>query len=248
MNHRHFRPISITLIIALFFTLLPQPLALHRAMAAPPSAGPPEHSSAPEEVRERIGEIESMRDRNKKYYLNSDDTVTVEVFGNSVHYKNNGRWVDIDNTIIEDEPIPELPLRNKANDFTVRFARNFSSNNALVSVRKDQYNLTIIPLDAASATAQTGSTPASVLYKNIYPEVDLEYKADSDWVKEDIILNSYTGQNTFSFELKTAQLTPVLKDGQVHLLDGEGNEVFTILPPSCTTATRRNPGILTLPW
>jgi len=210
-SHTRFRFISITLIIAILFSLIPFPLAMHRALASVPPGGPQfltEHAAVPEQVRERIGEIESMRERNKKFFLNSDQTITVEIHGNSLHYKNNGRWKNIDNTIIEDEAVQELPLRNKANEFSVRFARNFSGNNPLVSIKKDQHTLTMIPLHAFSTTAEEGSTPSSIIYKNIYPEVDFEYTVDSDWVKEDIILNTYTGQNSFSFELKTAPAHP----------------------------------------
>lgn len=135
-----FRFISITLIIALLFTLLPQPLAIHKALAAPPPAAPPEHADIPEPVRERIGELESMRERNKKFYLNSDDTITAEIHSTSVHYKSSGRWKDIENAIIDDASVPELPLRNKANDYTVRLARNFSGSNPLVSVQKDHHS------------------------------------------------------------------------------------------------------------
>lgn len=231
MNLRHFRFVSIALIIALICSLFPQPLALHRAMAAPAPAHPPTHSSVPAHARERIGEIETKRERNKKYYLNSDETITVEVYGSSIHYKSNGRWADIDNTIVEDESAPELPLRNKANDFTVRFARNFSGNSPLVAVRKGKYTLSITPLDAAKTTSLAGQTPATVVYKDIYPNVDLEYTADSDWLKENIILSTYTSQNTFSFELQTSQLNPILENGQVKLQDSSGSEIFSFPTP-----------------
>jgi len=46
----------------------------------------------------RLGEITGKRERNKKYFLNSDNTITAEIHTTSVHYPANNSWEEIDNT------------------------------------------------------------------------------------------------------------------------------------------------------
>ena len=128
----------------------------------------------------RLGEIKEKRTRNIKFFLNSDMTTTAEVHSNSVHYPLNGRWEEIDNTIIEDMSNPEMPLRNTANDMVVRLARNFSEKNKLISVKKDNHMVSITPLSGSSATAQFTDNSSTVVYKNIYPDIDFEYNVTSD--------------------------------------------------------------------
>jgi YD repeat-containing protein len=124
-----------------------------------------------------------------------------------------------------------LPLRNKANDLSLRFARQFTGNNKLVSLQINNNIVFISPADAATSRAEAGSSAASVMYRNLYPEIDFEYIADNDFLKENIIINKYNGKNSFSFIVQSPQLTPELRDNEIYFLDKDGAEVFVMPAP-----------------
>ena len=48
-----------------------------------------------------IGEIEEQRTLNEKHFLMSDGTITATIFPSNIHYKENGKLVDADNTLEE---------------------------------------------------------------------------------------------------------------------------------------------------
>ncbi|MDR1630581.1 MAG: DNRLRE domain-containing protein [Oscillospiraceae bacterium] len=52
------------------------------------------------ETPELIGEVESLRDENTKHFRNADGTYTAMLYPEPVHYEKEGKWKDIDNTLI----------------------------------------------------------------------------------------------------------------------------------------------------
>lgn len=47
-----------------------------------------------------IGEDTSKRASNIKYFLNEDFSYTAAIYPTAVHYRENGQWKDIDNTLL----------------------------------------------------------------------------------------------------------------------------------------------------
>lgn len=225
--------ISCLLIIGLLFSLLPQTAY---AQSDPLVETTPEYIQEQniepiQRQRFRVSELIEKRERDKKYFLNSDGTTTVEIHSSSIHYLDAGVWRDIDNTIILDESTPEKSLRNKANGMTVRFAPRFTGSNELVSINLAGKSMSITPAKASAAQAESGSSASAVIYRDIYPDIDFEYILGNDIVKENIIVNKYTGQNSFSFIIRTTRLTPKLRGKEVYFLDNDGDEVFFMPAP-----------------
>lgn len=75
---------------------------------------------------ERV-ELVEHRTANSKRFQNPDGTLTEEVYLDNIHYKKNNKWEDIDNTLIPSTN-PEFNYKNKANSFTVEFAKNNNGN------------------------------------------------------------------------------------------------------------------------
>lgn len=141
LNSSWVKGLSILLVVTLLLTMLPENLVAQDFPEHGPPAIDAQFTLKEKQPRTRLGELEEKRDRSKKFFLNSDMTITAEIYPYSIHYDNNGSWEEIDNTIVADESVPELPLRNKANDFIFRLARNFTGSNKLVSVRQGQYSV-----------------------------------------------------------------------------------------------------------
>jgi YD repeat-containing protein len=80
--------------------------------------------------------------------------------------------------------------------------------------------------------ATASKITSEVEFKDIKPNVDLQYKLISNNLKESIIINSNIEVSNFSFNLNTKNLKPILKNNQVSLIDNENNkEIFIINAP-----------------
>jgi hypothetical protein len=70
-------------------------------------------------------EVKSLRTETAKVYENSDGSYTAEVFLEPIYFKQNGQWVDIDNTLIENL---QQERENKSNKFKVKFPEKPKQN------------------------------------------------------------------------------------------------------------------------
>jgi uncharacterized protein YxeA len=89
---------------------------------------------------EIVKEDESKREENIKVYEKEDGTYQADIYEFPVHYKKNGSWIDIDNTLEEIDIDGETYLKNKSNDFCV-YLSNEESNENLISLSKDKYSI-----------------------------------------------------------------------------------------------------------
>ncbi|MBZ9686140.1 DNRLRE domain-containing protein [Clostridium estertheticum] len=88
-----------------------------------------------------LQEVESKREKYVKHFIKEDKTFEAVVYPFAAHYKENGKWMDIDNNIIEgkDDENNDV-LENKSNDFKVEFGKK-SDARKLVSIKKDGYEI-----------------------------------------------------------------------------------------------------------
>jgi len=100
-------------------------------------------SESPSEISEKkiIGEIQEKREANIKHFYLQDGSYQAVVYPYNVHYKENGTWQGIDNTLknSSDENSQEV-LENSKNSFKVKISKNTNSNN-LVKIKKDNYEI-----------------------------------------------------------------------------------------------------------
>lgn len=86
-----------------------------------------------------LGEIVEKRERNIKQFLKDDGTIEAVVYPQAVHYMEDGKWKDIDNTLHEEKEGNENVLVNGQNDFKVKFGKS-SNSNKLVTIKKKNMN------------------------------------------------------------------------------------------------------------
>jgi hypothetical protein len=68
-----------------------------------------------------------------------------------------------------------------------------------------------------------------MLYSNVYDGIDLEYLPSTAGYKENIVINKYTGKNTFDFEVNLKNLVPVpSQNGTILLNDSETGEMISV--------------------
>ena len=95
-------------------------------------------SESSESEPQIIGEDESRRDETTKHFIMSDGSRRAVMYSQPVHYRENGKWIDVDNTLTYNEDSESYI--NKKNSFNVEFKKKFNSEN-LFSIENEGYTL-----------------------------------------------------------------------------------------------------------
>lgn len=153
----------------------------------------------------RIDEIDSLRTENSKTYLKENGMYETEYYNEKVHFKNNGKWEEINNS---------LKLRNE---------RYYNSNNIYnISlpkiIDKDsgieiKYLNKSIKLYLETENSASGKLTETINRNlvNLKDEIKyqinknetIEYSINQTSVKENIILNSYVKNYQYSYYIET---------------------------------------------
>lgn len=170
------------------------------------------------------------RKENAKLFEEPDGTMTFEIYGERQHFLDDGKYVTIDNEVVEMQPAQRASLAssqssgyrymNKANDVHVLFS-DAASLTDMVMVQKGDYTLTLSAQSATGLTAATSSALAKATTKSwlskyqgddstvIYgrdKNISYIYQVQNNGVKEEIVMGQYTGQNVFTFAIKAPGL------------------------------------------
>ena len=149
-------------------------------------------------------------------FLNSDGTRTSYSYGVPVKYTDeNGAVRDKNNTIKDFNN----EYGNLDSDVQLRFPKKL--NAVKISYKNGQVQIKpVTDMTPGHISAEVSGN--TVTYANAFGEdMDLRYASAMNGVKEDIILRSNTGVNSFSFEVKTGGLALKELDGEWCVADGD---------------------------
>lgn len=135
--------ISVILSVLIFFSAFP--------IVSPAEEIPETENENNEPVV--VQELEEERNENTKHFLMSDQTVKAVVYSEPVHYEENGKWLDIDNSLEYEKETSDDDFngyKTKNGDFDVKFAKNANSSK-LITISKDKYSLSWNLLNKAKA-------------------------------------------------------------------------------------------------
>jgi len=222
--------ISLILVISLIFTMFPNQVFANEPASTMPDVVGNTETLVKQELN-IIGEIVDKRDKNVKHYLKDDNTYEAVIYPTAVHYKENGKWKDVDNTLTEQMDMVENQqvLENKDNSYKVKFAKN-SNASKLVKIKKDGYELSwgvenisasvvqvkpkdneeLSKLSANEQKMTLTNISSSIDYKDVFPNVDLNYDILPEQIKENIIIKSKTDNTVFRFKFNLTNLIPEL--------------------------------------
>lgn len=190
-------------------------------------------SAAPEAAAERVDEVTptpageqevvGKRTRTSKTFTtDKPGKLRTKVFSQPVHHRDpQGRWVDIDTTLVE----RDARLATRSAPVHVDFARSANDGN-LATVRfSPRESVTFAMKGAARAAA--AHTDNKLTYAGVLPGVDLKFETTSSGVKEDIVLASPDVPDTYLFPMRLQGLDAVIDpdSGDVVYRNGNGNEV-----------------------
>ncbi|WP_107937855.1 DNRLRE domain-containing protein (plasmid) [Ureibacillus chungkukjangi] len=187
-----------------------------------------------------LKEIPDLRNANSKVFLNEDGSYIAEVYLEQIHYKENNQWIDIDNTLVSSGD--NQSLKNTDNQFEVNFPKKpFQQDETELFTYETKGHEMQIDLVTNDSDTSTTEEPKEIIptvnenqivLKEPLNDVTFEYIVEGSKVKENIILDSYQGKNSFAFDLNVKNLEAKKQtDGSIHFLDQKGNFVFLIERP-----------------
>lgn len=215
----------------------------------------PLSAAAVEKQPEIVSELTEMRDEYEKHFLMSDGTVAAAVYAESVHYRSDGEWKEIDNSLIDGG---ETLHTSGESGFYASFRKD-AYTGALVGISYEDVKLSwtvqvvgkngiVTGLSKDTEAAQVrASDPGAEAYaaKNVTSAVkyskafdtagsiDLRYTVSQHKVEEDVILNRFSDFSAIRFVYYCGDdLTGVLKDdNRISFVDGNGEIKFNIAAP-----------------
>ena len=173
-------------------------------------------------------ELIEKRKPREKHFLREDGTILAEVYDTDIHYLKDGKYEEIDNTLVSENGI----LKNKSNDYKVEFKENFKESlmkmtkkNHYIDFKVRESNIGNIKSYKRKLSKQMKNTT----YNNITDDITVEYQALSDKVKETIVLQN-SNYSELSFELDT-NLILSKENGEIIARDENEKIIFRIEKP-----------------
>ena len=226
------RFLAIFLAIIMFVQLLPPAQAF--AKLTPDNDGPV-FTDIAKPIIDIMGEDNSRREGNIKHFLLDDKSYEAVVYTDPVHYKENGKWQDIDNTITEeaDAAIYETAatgemskaivsaadkkiFTNTKNDFKIKVAKNTTASQ-LVRITKGKFELGWSLAGLSSVTGEKIAKDLSSLNsmserdkKLVLPNLQEDIKFIDALPGTDITYQIQSAKVKENFVLKAKQSGPVV--------------------------------------
>lgn len=200
---------------------------------------------------EKVSLIEQKDNRteNSKTFYTSNGTYATIATTDPICYEDNGKYKDIDNTIIKKDA---NTLTNTDNGYSVELPKVYDSGDNIV-ISKDNVSVSLgiigkgvsskakvnnYKSEKADETSlqnqlynelEISKTESAILYKNVYSNTDIEYQILPNSIKENIIINKApTDKLSYTYSLKTNGATAILNDDNSVSVISNEEEVFVI--------------------
>ncbi len=205
-------------------------------------------SGAGLEIEQPIEEVVSLRTANSKHYKLSDGTYVAYAFSEVIHRENTfGKWQEIDNELFDTND------NYSTKDGYVSFGKDYG-NESVLKINSGNYSISISPLKNSDSSKAVVENPqnnktiktndeteldciiektnktAKIYYKNIIDGIDVEYLLLKNDIKENIIVNKYTGLCSFDCQIDLKGLKPQLDNNTILLLDDTTAELKYVIP------------------
>lgn len=190
-----------------------------------------------------LRELTEKRTASSSTYLNKDGTKTLKYSTKQKNYKKGGKWEKIDNTLkpVEKpqpqpnmlqtltgqlpEPVAPSVFNAKAGDLALAMKPLHEG----VTVTAGNKSFVIKPVNANNSLPEQ-KDQTTVVYKDAWKGIDLEYEARGEQLKENIIVKSKDADTSFDFKIEGGKLIDDPKNpGQFAVAGLEGDYQFGAL-------------------
>ena len=149
-------------------------------------------------------ELIEKRKPREKHFLQEDGTIIAEVYDDDIHFLNENKFEEIDNTLIEENG----KYVNKSNSFKVFFNKEFKDELMKVELEGHFLNIRLGNKNKSRTTKIIKCNQANeISYENAMDNIDLDYKVMSTMVKESIIIKNRSKIPTILTFLVESDLT-----------------------------------------
>ena len=125
-------------------------------------------------------ELTEKRKLREKHFLKPNGEMIAYVYDEDVHYLQDGKYLEINNTLIKNKD----SFENKQNSFK----SIFNKKNLLEMRKVDNY--LVINLKNSMELLPFKKNKEEITYRNILNDIDIDYQVKNTKVKEAIILHS----------------------------------------------------------
>lgn len=196
----------------------------------------------------KSGQIELLNKRTatSKTFLKSDGSKKTDLYQSPINYKDSsGQWQEIDSNLVDTDKVLGFigsgnSLKNNKNSFDLNIAKDLSTRAFTVSKDDSQISLAIQGVsnpkdqqllntaDLTSIKPQVSNN--KVLFPNIIAGTDLAYYSMATGLKEDIIINKYSGQNVYTFNLSLKNTHYSKESDGSYKFYNNGNQLIFTMP------------------
>ena len=241
------RIISFILCLLIVFFATPSVIFAEAADAIKSQDNTKSSSSDNPDIYSYIGdayEVEALREENTKHFHLENGSFVAAQYNYPVHYVDgNGTMQDIDNQLSE---ASGGVYANK--NARIKFAKKITGNEVLFTLHEGNTKITLSlnnavkgvkgvvtnNADAKEATQlqkmmNLEKLSSSIIYKNILQGVDLEYVAESNNIKENIIVKERSASYAYYFELSLTDLQQSFRKTEIFCLQMKKRTRFNTL-------------------
>ena len=189
------------------------------------------------------GELAGKRTQFVKQFAMSDGSYTAATYSMPVHYKRNGKWKEIDTTLIKSG---KKNYKTKATDLTIKVSKKANKKSA-VSMKRGKTSLSIAlkgkKLKAAKAkvtnpkkkTATDVLNQNKVTYKKVMKNTNISYDIFPEKIQEIVSVNKKQKNKSLTFKLGT-KLKVKVKGKKIYFKTQKGKTKFTRMDTKLTDA------------
>ncbi|PJN87670.1 DNRLRE domain-containing protein [Bacillus sp. mrc49] len=181
-------------------------------------------------------EVIEERTDHTKVFDNGDGTFTKNIYFEPIHLEKNGEFTEVSTdlyeTMLDDQKMIETENTLLSSTFYEEM-----KDGEYAFFEKDQASIVFSIMEASGKDKNVQVTDVKpsfnkniITHEGIFSDIDLRNITFNENVKEDIVLHSYKGLNTFTFQLKTDLNGKVQKDGSIAFYDKEEDEPTFVLP------------------
>lgn len=128
-------------------------------------------------IKKILGEVEEKRESNVKHFLKENGTYEAVVYSQPVHYLEDGKWKDIDNTLIENGDI----IANSQNDLMIKLSKKLEGN--LVTIKQKNHEIGWSLVGGNVTNASIEPIDSEKVKNEINKTVDTIFKSKKEFEK-----------------------------------------------------------------
>ena len=189
------------------------------------------------------GEITGRRTKFTKQFAMSDGSYTAAAYSMPVHYKKNGKWKEIDTTLVKSG---SKNYKTKATDLSIKVSKK-ANKKSVVSMKRGKTSLSIAlkgkKIKAVKAkrsnpkkkTATDVLNQNKVTYKKVLKNTSVSYDIFPEKVQEIVSIHKKQKSKSLSFKLNT-KLKVKVKGRKVYFKTQKGKTKFTRMGTVLTDA------------